>query len=217
MKAEEIYRVLTIGFGEFQDSGIISSNGRDIKDILWEVDHVFLYPQLNNPDILYIVHHPVSRFSLIFEKNKEPDEESDNYVLEYRAKSLNLNLLCIHSLADKILERELSEFLRDKDEDEILINLRNYFRQYVNFDFEIHLTEMAKRLLKNKKYKKINVVVATYDYKIRKNEIYIDQIGATEKLEKKRNKNAGILIPHSVTDISAMRILEREIRKIMFG
>lgn len=69
----------------------------------------------------------------------------------------------------------------------------------------------AKRLLNNRKYKKINIVVGTYNYKIRKDEIYVDELGASETKE----SDAGILIPHSVIDISAMCILEREIRKMM--
>ncbi len=215
MKALEIYERLVEKFGEYNDSGLINYNEMDIRDIVWEIDQEYLYPQMNDTEILYIVHHPVSRFNLNFEKSREPDENSDNYILEYRAKRLNLNLMCLHTLADKMLENELKEFLKDKDENLIVENLRKYFGQYTNFDFEIYLTPRAEKILKRHKFKKINVVIATYDYKIKRDEIYIDQCGATPKLEKKRNNNAGILIPHSVSDISVMKILEREIRKIM--
>ncbi len=215
MRTEDIYKRLADKFGKYQDSGIIHSNGKDIKDIIWEIDQQYLYPQMNDPGVLYIIHHPVSRFNLIFEENKEPDEESDNYILEYRAKRLNLNLLCIHTLADKMLEKELIEYLKDKDESMIIENLKGFFSQYVNFDYEIYETPTAERLLKNRKYKKINIVVGTYDYKIRKGEIYVDELGVTDDLENIMNNNAGILIPHSVIDISAMCILEREIRNIM--
>lgn len=215
MKADEIFKRLTEKYGEYADSGILNSNGEDIKDIIWEIDQEYLYNQLKESDILYIVHHPVSRFNIAFERDSEPDTESDNYILEYRAKRLNLNLLCVHSLADKLLERELSEYLKGKDQEQIVEHLKNYFRQYINFDFEIYLTPKAKRLLKSRKYKKINNVVATYNYKIKKDEIYIDQIGATEGFEDENSENAGILLPHSVTDLTVMQILEREIRKIM--
>ncbi|MGC8927390.1 MAG: hypothetical protein ACP5QK_05635 [Myxococcota bacterium] len=64
MKAEEIFRRLTEKFGEYTDSGVLNSNGRDIKEILWEIDKEYLYNQLKDPDTLYIVHHPVSRFNI---------------------------------------------------------------------------------------------------------------------------------------------------------
>ncbi len=215
MNTTEIYRRLVKKYGEYEDSGVINSNGEDIRDIIWEIEDVYLYPQIKKRDILYIVHHPVSGFSLAFEGDKEPDKEVQNYLLEYKAKRLDLNLACIHSLADKMMERELRAFLKDKNESFVISNLKDYFRQYVNFGFEIHLTDSAKTLMKNCSYKGIEVVVATYGYKIRKDVIYIDEFGATDELEDKRKRNAGILIPHSVVDIAAMSVLEKEIRKII--
>ena len=215
MTAREIYQRLKDKFGEYEDSGLIHSNKKDIKDIVWEIDGVYLYPLMKDPAVLYIVHHPVSRFNLAFEDDKEPDEESENYILEYHAKRLNLNLMCIHSLADKILENELNRYLKDKDEKDIIVNLNKFFNQYINFEFNIYTTKRAEKLLKKNRHIRIENRLATYNYKIRKEVIYIDQLGATKDLERPKNNNAGILVPHSVTDISAMIILEREIRKIM--
>lgn len=215
MNTEDIYKRLVEKYGEFKDSGIINSNGENIRDILWEIEGVYLYPQIRERDILYVVHHPISRFSLAFEGDNKPDEEVQNYLLEYKAKKFNLNIMCIHSLADKMLESELRTYLKDKDSSNIIEHLKTYFKKYVNFEFKMYLTPTAERLLKNHKYKKIEVMLATYNYKICKSVIYIDELGATDELEDEDNKNAGILIPHSVVDISAMSILEKEIRKIL--
>ncbi len=57
MNANGIFQTLTEKFGSYEDSGVIHSNGREIRDICWEIEQEYLYPQMQNKETLYIVHH----------------------------------------------------------------------------------------------------------------------------------------------------------------
>ena len=117
MTANELFSKMEGRFGKYQDCGVVCSNGEDIRSVFCEIDWYMLYNVMIDRNALYVVHHPVSDFALrlseINPEEKEDDirSEAQNWLLEFKARELQMNLAVAHTMADKMLEAELSDCL----------------------------------------------------------------------------------------------------------
>jgi len=97
-----------------------AATGRTSGAFSARIDWYMLYNVMIDRNALYVVHHPVSDFALrlseINPEEKEDDirSEAQNWLLEFKARELQMNLAVAHTMADKILEAELSDCLEEQ-------------------------------------------------------------------------------------------------------
>jgi hypothetical protein len=190
-------------FGKYRDCGVVCGNGEDIKSIVCEIEWYMLYHVMADRNALYVVHHPVSDFALRL-KEINPDEdqddirsESQNWLLEFRARELRMNLAVAHTMADKILEAELSDRMEGATGREIVTRINDFFDRFFNPHPAIVILPAARRLLEQGAPAK--VVLGTYGYEPKEGVIYVDQCGMQET-------DQAVTIPHSLVDAAAMSL-----------
>jgi len=203
MRAEELFSRMEERFGRYPDCGVVCSNGEDIKGVVSEIDWYMLYNVMTDRHALYVVHHPVSDFALrLSEINPEENQddiraEAQNWLLEFRARELGMNLAVAHTMADKMLEEELSDCLEGAKGEEILRRIDGFFDRFFNPHPAIVIHPAARPLLDHDAPAK--VVLGSYGYKAKKGVIYVDQCGMEETEQ-------AVAIPHSLVDAAAMSI-----------
>jgi hypothetical protein len=203
MTANELYSKMEGRFGKYHDCGVVCSNGEEIRSILCEIEWYMLYHVMTDRNALYVVHHPVSDFALrlgeINPEEKEDDIRSEvqNWLLEFRARELQMNLAVAHTMADKMLEMELSDALEGAKGQEILARLNGFFDRFFDPHPAVVVLPVARRLLQQGAPAK--VVLGSYGYEAKKDVIYVDQCGMEET-------DQAITIPHSLVDVAAMSL-----------
>lgn len=201
MTANELFSKMEERFGNYPDCGVVCSNGEDIKSVFCEIDWYMLYHVLIDPHALYVVHHPVSDFALRLseinpdEKQDDIRSEAQNWLLEFKARELQMNLAVAHTMADKMLETELSDCLEGAEGQQIVTRINGFFDRFFNPHPAIVILPAARRLLDQGAPAK--VVLGTYGYEAKKDVIYVDQCGMEETEQ-------AITIPHSLVDAAAM-------------
>jgi hypothetical protein len=203
MTADELFSEMEKWFGKYPDCGVVSSNGEEIRSVVCEIDWYMLYNVMTDRQALYVVHHPVSDFALRLSEIN-PDENQDdvrsevqNWLLEFRARELGMNLAVAHTVADKMLDTELSDCLEGATGQQIVETINGFFDRFFNPHPAIVILPAARRLLKQNAPAK--VVLGTYGYKAKKGVIYVDECGREET-------GQAITIPHSLVDASALRL-----------
>ena len=203
MTANELFSRMEERFGKYLDSGVVCSNGEDIKGVFCEIDWYMLYHVMTDPHALYVVHHPVSDFALRLSQIN-PDEKQDNirseaqnWLLEFKARELQMNLAVAHTMADKMLETELSDCLEGAKGREIVTRINGFFDRFFNPHPAMVILPGARRLIEQGGPAK--VVLGTYGYEPKKDVIYVDQCGMEETEQ-------AITIPHSLVDAAAMSL-----------
>jgi hypothetical protein len=160
-----------------------------------------LYQVMTDRRALYVVHHPVSDFALRLseinpdEKQDDIRSEAQNWLLEFKARELQMNLAVAHTMADKMLETELSDCLEGAKGQQIVTRINGFFDRFFNPHPAIVILPAARRLLKQDAPTK--VVLGSYGYEAKKGVIYVDQCGMEETEQ-------AITIPHSLVDAAAM-------------
>ena len=203
MTANELFSKMEGRFGKYQDCGVVCSNGEDIKSVVCEIDWYMLYHVMTDRNALYVVHHPVSDFALRLseinpeEKLEDIRSEAQNWLLEFRARELQMNLAVAHTMADKMLEAELSESLEGAEGQQIVTRINGFFDRFFNPHPAIVVLPGAARLLEQGAL--ATVVLGTYGYEAKKDRIYVDQCGMEET-------DQAITIPHSLVDSAAMSL-----------
>ena len=203
MTANELFSKMEGRFGKYQDCGVVCSNGEDIKSVVCEIDWYMLYHVMTDRNALYVVHHPVSDFALRLseinpeEKLEDIRSEAQNWLLEFRARGLQMNLAVAHTMADKMLEAELSESLEGAEGQQIVTRINGFFDRFFNPHPAIVVLPGAARLLEQGAL--ATVVLGTYGYEAKKDRIYVDQCGMEET-------DQAITIPHSLVDAAAMSL-----------
>jgi hypothetical protein len=203
MTANELFSKMEGRFGKYHDCGVVCSNGEGIKSVVCEIDWYMLYHVMTDRNALYVVHHPVSDFALrLSEINPEEREddirsEAQNWLLEFRARELHMNLAVAHTMADKMLEAELSECLEGAEGQQIVTRINGFFDRFFNPHPAIVVLAGARRLLEQGA--PATVVLGTYGYEAKKDRIYVDQCGMEET-------DQAITIPHSLVDSAAMSL-----------
>jgi hypothetical protein len=207
MNADELFSRMEERFGKYPDSGVVCSNREEIRTIVCEIEWYMLYPVMTDRHALYVVHHPVSDFALGLnelnpdEKEEDIRSEVQNWLLEFRARELGMNLAVAHTVADRMLDTELSDCLEGARGEEIVSRIDGFFNRFFNPHPAIVVLPAARRLLKQDAPAK--VVLGTYGYKAKKGVVYVDECGREETRQV-------ILIPHSLVDASAMRLWRAE-------
>jgi hypothetical protein len=190
-------------FGKYPDCGVVCSNGEDIRRVVCEIDWYMLYHVMTDRYALYVVHHPVSDFALRLgeinpdEKQDDIRSEAQNWLLEFKARELGMNLAVAHTVADKMLETELSDWIEGVKGEEIVTRINAFFDRYFNPHPAVVVLPAARRLLEQGASAK--VVLGSYGYETKKGVIYVDQCGAEEN-------DQAIMIPHSLVDAAAISI-----------
>jgi len=190
-------------FGRYPDCGVVCTNGEDVKRVVCEIDWYMLYSVMSDQSALYVVHHPVSDFALrLSEINPDEDQddirgEAQNWLLEFRARELRMNLAVAHTMADRMLETELSDSLEGARGQEIVTGINRFFDRFFNPHPAIVVLPAARHLLDQGAPAK--VVLGTYGYEVKQNTIYVDQCGMEETEQ-------AVTIPHSLVDVVAMRL-----------
>jgi hypothetical protein len=203
MTANELFSKMEGRFGKYHDCGVVCSNGEDIKSVVCEIDWYMLYHVMTDRNALYVVHHPVSDFALRLseinpeEKLDDIRSEAQNWLLEFRARELQMNLAVAHTMADKMLEAELSESLEGAEGQQIVTRINGFFDRFFNPHPAIVVLAGAVRLLDQGA--PATVVLGTYGYEAKKDRIYVDQCGMEET-------DQAITIPHSLVDAAAMSL-----------
>jgi hypothetical protein len=203
MTANELYSKMESRFGKYHDGGVVCSNGEEIKSILCEIEWYMLYHDMTDRNALYVVHHPVSDFALrLSEINPEERQddirsEAQNWLLEFRARELRMNLAVAHTMADKMLEAELSDYLEGAKGEQIVARVNRFFDRFFNPHPAIVVLPAARRLVQQGASAK--VVLGSYGYEAKQGVIYVDQCGMEET-------DQAITIPHSLVDVAAMRL-----------
>lgn len=203
MNANDLFSRMEARFGKYRDCGVVCCNGEDIKSIVCEIEWYMLYHVMTDRNALYVVHHPVSDFALRL-KEINPDEdqddirsESQNWLLEFRARELRMNLAVAHTMADKILEAELSDVLEGAKGEEIVVRVNGFFDRFFNPHPAMVILPAARRLIEQGAPAK--VVLGTYGYEPKEGVIYVDQCGMQET-------DQAITVPHSLVDVAAMSL-----------
>jgi hypothetical protein len=203
MTADELFSKMEERYGKYVDCGLVCSNGEHIESIACEIDWYMLYHVMTNPRALYVVHHPVSDFALRLNEIN-PDEnqddirsESQNWLLEFKARELLMNLAVAHTMADKMLETELADCLEGAKGPQIVSRIDGFFNRFFNPHPAIVVLPGARRLIDQGASAK--VVLGTYGYEVRQDVIYVDQCGMEET-------DQAVTIPHSLVDASAMKV-----------
>lgn len=203
MTANELFSKMEGRFGKYHDGGVVCSNGEDIKSVVCEIDWYMLYHVMTDRNALYVVHHPVSDFALrLSEINPEEQQddirsEAQNWLLEFKARELQMNLAVAHTMADKMLEAELSEYLEGAEGQQIVTRINGFFDRFFNPHPAIVVLPGARRLFEQGA--PARVVLGTYGYEAKKDRIYVDQCGMEET-------DQAITIPHSLVDAAAMSL-----------
>ena len=203
MTANELFSKMEGRFGKYHDCGVVCSNGEDIKSVVCEIDWYMLYHVMTDRNALYVVHHPVSDFALRLseinpeEKLEDIRSEAQNWLLEFRARELQMNLAVAHTMADKMLEAELSESLEGAEGQQIVTRINGFFDRFFNPHPAIVVLPGAARLLEQGAL--ATVVLGTYGYEAKRDRIYVDQCGMEET-------DQAITIPHSLVDAAAMSL-----------
>jgi hypothetical protein len=203
MTGNEVFSKMEERFGNYPDCGVVCTNGEEIRNIVCEIDWYMLYHAMTDRHTLYVVHHPVSDFALRLSEIN-PDEEQDeirseaqNWLLEFKARELEMNLAVAHTMADKMLETELSDCLEGAKGQQIVTSINGFFDRFFDPHPAIVILPGARPLLDQGAPAK--VVLGTYGYKAKKDVIYVDQCGQEETEQ-------AITIPHSLVDAVAMSI-----------
>lgn len=203
MNARELFSRMESRFGRYPDCGVVCSNGGEISSVVCEIDWYLLYNVMTDPHALYVVHHPLSDFAVrLHEINPGEDPgtvraEVQNWLLEFKARELGMNLAVAHTVADKMLETDLNDALEGARGPAIVARIDAYFDRYFNPHPAIVVLPAARRLLA--KNASARVVLGTYGYKAKKGVIYVDECGMEETKQ-------AIIIPHSLVDAVAMRL-----------
>jgi hypothetical protein len=203
MTGNELFSKMEERYGKYVDCGVVCSNGEDIKGIVCEIDWYMLYHVMTDRHALYVVHHPVSDFALRLseinpdEKQDDIRSEAQNWLLEFKARELQMNLAVAHTMADKMLETELTDRLEGAKGPQIVSRIDGFFDRFFSPHPAIVVLPGARRLLKQGARAK--VVLGSYGYEAKKGVIYVDQCGMEETKQ-------AITIPHSLVDASAMKV-----------
>jgi hypothetical protein len=203
MTADELFSKMEERFGRYEDCGVVCSNGEDIRNVVCEIEWYMLYHVMADRSALYVVHHPVSDFALRLnevnpdEKQDDIRSESQNWLLEFRARERQMNLAVAHTMADKMLEAELSGWLEGAQGEEVVTRINGFFDRFFNPHPAILVLPAAQRLLKEGA--SAQVVLGSYGYEVKKDVIYVDQCGMEET-------DQAITIPHSLVDVAAMSL-----------
>jgi hypothetical protein len=203
MTANELFSQMEEHFGTYSDCGVVCSNGKEIKSVVCEIDWYILYNVMSDRHALYVVHHPVSDFALRLseinpdEKQGDIRSEVQNWLLEFKARELGMNLAVAHTVADKMLDTELSDCLEGTRGQQIVMRINTFFDRFFKPHPAIVILPAAQSLLKQNAPAK--VVLGTYGYKAKKGVIYVDECGREETQQ-------AITIPHSLVDATAMSL-----------
>jgi hypothetical protein len=203
MKADELFSRLEARFGKYRDCGVVCSNGEDLRSVVCEIDWYLLYHVMTDRNTLYVVHHPVSDFALRLNEINPEEEQDDirsevqNWLLEFRARELQMNLAVAHTMADKMLEAELCDHLEGAMGQQVVTRVNRFFDRFFNPHPSIVILPGARRLIEQGASPK--VVLGTYGYEVKEGVIYVDQCGM-EKTDQ------AITIPHSLVDAAAMSL-----------
>jgi len=203
MKADELFSRMERRFGKYRDCGVVCGNGEEIRSVVCEIEWYMLYHVMADRSALYVVHHPVSDFALrLTEINPEEEKdeirsESQNWLLEFRARELRMNLAVAHTMADKMLEAELSDVLEGAKGQEIVTRINAFFDRFFNPHPAMVVLPGARPLIEQGAPAK--VVLGTYGYEPKEGVIYVDQCGMEET-------DHAITIPHSLVDVVAMSL-----------
>jgi hypothetical protein len=203
MTAEELFSKMEERFGKYVDCGVVCSNGEHIESIVCEIDWYMLYHVMTDRHVLYVVHHPVSDFALRLseinpdEKQDDIRSEAQNWLLEFKARELQMNLAVAHTMADKMLETELSDRLEGAKGPQIVSGIDGFFDRFFKPHPAIVVFPAARRLIDQGA--PAEVVLGTYGYEVRQDVIYVDQCGMEETEQ-------AIAIPHSLVDAAAMSL-----------
>jgi hypothetical protein len=203
MTAQELYSKMEERFGKYADCGVVCSNGEDIKSVVCEIDWYMLYNVMTDRHALYVVHHPVSDFALRLseinpdEKQDDIRSEAQNWLLEFKARELQMNLAVAHTMADKMLETELSDRLEGAKGQEIVTRINGFFDRFFDPHPSIVILPEARRLIE--RGAPARVVLGTYGYEAKKDVIYVDQCGMEETEQ-------AVTIPHSLVDAAAVSV-----------
>jgi len=203
MRANEVFSKMEDRFGKYHDSGVVCSNGEDIRSVVCEIDWYMLYHVMTDRNALYVVHHPVSDFALRLseinpeEKQDDIRSEAQNWLLEFKARELQMNLAVAHTMADKMLEAELSDCLEGAKGGQIVARINGFFDRFFNPHPAIVILPDARRLLDQDAA--AQVVLGSYGYEVKQNVVYVDQCGMEETEQ-------AITIPHSLVDAAAMSL-----------
>lgn len=212
VNAGELFLKMEERFGSYPDCGVVCSNGKEIRSVSCEIDWYLLYPALTDRHTLYVVHHPVSDFALGLaginpkEKQEEIRAEAQNWLLEFRARELGMNLAVAHTVADRMLETELSDSLDGARGKQIVTRIDAFFDRFFNPHPAIVILPAARRLLEQDAAAK--VVLGTYGYKAGRGVVYVDECGMEET-------GQAITIPHSLVDASAMILWKKAAMDIL--
>jgi len=203
MTANQLFSHMEKRFGRYRDCGVVCSNGGDIKSVVCEIDWYMLYHVMTDRNALYVVHHPVSDFALRLseinpeEKQDDIRSEAQNWLLEFKARELEMNLAVAHTMADKMLEAELSDCLEGAKGQEIVARINGFFDRFFNPHPTIVILPAARRLLDQDAA--AQVVLGSYGYEVKQDVVYVDQCGMEETEQ-------AITIPHSLVDAVAMSL-----------
>ena len=203
MTASELFSKMEERFGKYPDCGVVCSNGEDIKSVVCEIDWYMLYHAMIDRHALYVVHHPVSDFALRLseinpdEKQDDIRSEAQNWLLEFKARELQMNLAVAHTMADKMLETGLSDCLEGAKGQEIVTRINGFFDRFFDPHPAIVILPASARLINQGAPAK--VVLGSYGYEAKKDVIYVDQCGMEET-------DQAITIPHSLVDAAAMSL-----------
>jgi hypothetical protein len=203
VNAGELFLRMEERYGKYTDSGVVCMNGEEIANIVCEIEWYMLYQAMTDRHTLYVVHHPVSDFALGLceinpdEKQEEIRAEAQNWLLEFRARELGMNLAVAHTVADRMLETELSDCLEGARGEEIVTRINLFFDGFFKPHPEIVILPEARPLLQQNAPAK--VALGTYGYEVKEGVVYVDECGMEE------TKHA-MLIPHSLVDVAAMSL-----------
>ncbi len=203
MTANELLAEMEERFGKYPDCGVVCCNGEEIRSVVCEIDWYMLYHIMTDRHALYVVHHPVSDFALRLSEIN-PDEKQDdvrsevqNWLIEFKARELGMNLAVAHTVADKMLDTELSNCLEGARGQQIVTRINTFFDRFFNPHPALVILPAARRLIQQNAPAK--VVLGTYGYRAKKGVIYVDECGMEETKQ-------AITIPHSLVDASAMSL-----------
>jgi hypothetical protein len=108
-----------------------------------------------------------------------------------------MNLAVAHTMADRMLEAELSDYLEGAKGEQIVARVNRFFDRFFNPHPAIVVLPAARRLVQQGASAK--VVLGSYGYEAKQGVIYVDQCGMEET-------DQAITIPHSLVDVAAMRL-----------
>ena len=203
MNAADLFSKMEERFGKYPDGGVVCSNGEEITNVVCEIDWYLLYNVMTDRHALYVVHHPLSDFAVRLNEinpDEDPAEvrgEVQNWLLEFKARELGMNLAVAHTMADMMLETELAEALEGARGQDIVTRIDAFFDRWFAPHPAIVILPAAQLLLDQNA--PARVVLGTYGYKVKEGVIYVDECGMEETKQ-------AIIIPHSLVDAVAMKV-----------